>query len=135
MKKDFDVIYAFSTSPVLMSLPGAFLRTFWPKKKLLIYIMDIWPACLAAMNVPETALLYRFMKRVSRRIYGRADKLVYSSKRFQQYLKETHGIIVGDDDYLPQFADGVFEQKLPEKQPDEWTDLVFAGNIGKMPKR
>lgn len=32
MKKDFDVIYAFSTSPVLMSLPGAFLRTFWPKK-------------------------------------------------------------------------------------------------------
>lgn len=132
MKKDFDVIYAFSTSPVLMSLPGAFLRTFWPKKKLLIYIMDIWPACLAAMNVPETALLYRFMKRVSRRIYDRADRLTYSSKRFQQYLKETHGIIVGDDDYLPQFADGVFEQKLPEKQPNEWTNLVFAGNIGKM---
>ena len=132
MKKDFDVIYAFSTSPVLMSLPGAFLRTFWPKKKLLIYIMDIWPACLAAMNIPETARLYRFMKRVSRRIYDRADRLTYSSKRFQQYLKETHGIIVGDDDYLPQFADGVFEQKLPEKQPNEWTSLVFAGNIGKM---
>ena len=33
MKKDFDVIYAFSTSPVLMSLPGAFLRTFSASKK------------------------------------------------------------------------------------------------------
>lgn len=132
MKKNFDVIYAFSTSPVLMSLPGAFLRTFWPQKKLLIYIMDIWPACLAAMNVPETALLYRFMKRVSRRIYSRADKLVYSSKRFQQYLKQTHGILVSDEEYLPQFADGVFEQKLLVKQPDGWTHLVFAGNIGKM---
>ena len=132
MKKDFDVIYAFSTSPVLMSLPGTFLRTLWPQKKLLIYIMDIWPACLAAMKIPETALLYRFMKRVSRRIYSRADKLVYSSKRFQQYLKETHGIIVSDDEYLPQFADGVFEQRLPEKRPDGWTHLVFAGNIGKM---
>lgn len=132
MKKDFDVVYAFSTSPVLMSLPGALLRALCPGKKLLIYIMDIWPACLAAMNVPETALLYRLMKRVSRRIYARADRLVYSSKRFQQYLEETHGIRTGDEDYLPQFADGLFEEELPSVEPDGYVHLVFAGNIGKM---
>lgn len=132
MKKDFDVVYAFSTSPVLMSLPASLLRKVYPKAKMMIYIMDIWPACLAAMNVKETSLLYRFMKPVSRWIYKQADKLIYSSKRFQQYLQETHGITVSDEEYLPQFADGLFEQNLPVKENDGITDLVFAGNIGKM---
>lgn len=131
MKKDYDVIYAFSTSPVLMSLPGAFLRCFG-RQKLMIYIMDIWPACLSAMNVPETSLLYRVMTYVSRRIYCRADKLIYSSKRFQQYLLDVHGIEVGDDEYMPQFADSMFETELPQKQPSDELQLVFAGNVGKM---
>lgn len=131
MKKDYDVIYAFSTSPVLMSLPGAFLRCFG-RQKLMIYIMDIWPACLAAMNVPETSLLYRVMTHVSRAIYGRADKLIYSSKRFQQYLLDVHGLKVGDEDYMPQFADSMFETELPAKPPSDVLQLVFAGNVGKM---
>ena len=46
MKKDFDVIYAFSTSPVLMSLPGAFLRALWPKKKA----ADLYHGHLAGLS-------------------------------------------------------------------------------------
>ena len=91
MKKDFDAIYAYSTSPVLMSLPAAMLRTFWPIP-LLIDVLDIWPACLAAMNVTEGSALYAFMKRVSRWVYRKADVLAYSSKRFQAYLKQVHAI-------------------------------------------
>ncbi len=130
IKRDFDVIYAYSTSPVLMSLPAAFLRRI-TRKKLMIYVLDIWPACLAAMNVGEGSPLYAFMKRVSRRIYARADSLVYSSRRFQEYLKRVHGINVPDENYLPQFADGEFDV-LPEKEPSEGWNFVFAGNIGKM---
>ncbi|MDD3334227.1 MAG: glycosyltransferase family 4 protein [Eubacteriales bacterium] len=131
MKKDYDVVYAFSTSPVLMSLPAAFLRCFG-RQKLMIYIMDIWPACLAALNVSETSLLYRWMRVVSKQIYQRADQLIYSSKRFQQYLWDVHGIRVSDDQYMPQFADGMFEGELPPKKASETYDFVFAGNIGKM---
>lgn len=131
MKKDYDAIYAFSTSPVLMSLPAALMRAIGGKN-LIIYIMDIWPACLAAMNVSEQSLLYRFMRRVSRWIYKRADRLIYSSKRFQGYLAQVHGIAVSDDSYMPQFADGAFEAELPAHTPAEGTQLVFAGNIGRM---
>ncbi len=130
MKKDFDVIYAYSTSPVLMSLPAAFLRRI-SGKKLLIYVLDIWPACLAAMNVYEGSSLYALMKRVSRRIYARADLLVYSSKRFQAYLKNVHHLDVPDGNYLPQFADELFNV-LPEKQKSPFWNFVFAGNIGKI---
>ena len=130
-KRDYDVIYAFSTSPVLMSLPAALLRCF-TSKKYMIYVLDIWPACLAAMNVGEDSLLYRFMKPVSRWVYKRADSLIYSSKRFQAYLKNVHNIEVDDEHYMPQFADDVFSQPLPPKKRDGYCHLVFAGNIGKM---
>lgn len=130
-KRDYDVIYAFSTSPVLMSLPAALLRCF-TRKKYMIYVLDIWPACLAAMNVFEGSFLYAFMKRVSKWVYKKADTLIYSSKRFQGYLQEVHGIGVPDECYMPQFADDIFEMDLPEKQSAEEKQLVFAGNIGKV---
>ncbi|MDD3412296.1 MAG: glycosyltransferase family 4 protein [Eubacteriales bacterium] len=130
MKRDYDVIYAYSTSPVLMSLPASLLRCF-TRKKLLIYILDIWPACLAAMNVGEGAALYRLMRRVSRWVYRKADLLAYSSKRFQGYLKSVHGIQVTTDQYLPQFADSLFDSLPPARTSSE-LQLVFAGNIGKM---
>ena len=130
-KRDYDVIYAFSTSPVLMSLPAALLRCL-TKKKLLIYVLDIWPACLAAMNVFEGSLLYELMKHVSKWIYRKADVLTYSSKRFQGYLKKVHHIDVPDEWYMPQFADDVFSEPLPAKAPSAEKQLVFAGNIGKV---
>lgn len=130
MNKDFDAVYAYSTSPVLMSLPAALLRTF-SRIPLLIDVLDIWPACLAAMNVTEGTALYAFMKRVSRWVYAKADVLAYSSKRFQGYLQQVHGLTVPDTWYLPQFADSEFDH-LPEPAPTEGWNLVFAGNIGKV---
>lgn len=130
-KRDFDVVYAYSTSPVLMSLPAALLRCVCPKK-LMIYVLDIWPACLAAMNVGEESILYRFMRKVSKWVYGKADLLIYSSKRFQNYLKEVHGIEVSDQQYMPQFADDIFLTSLPARPRGKETQLVFAGNIGKV---
>ena len=130
MKRDYDVVYAYSTSPVLMSLPAALLRCF-SRKKLMIYVLDIWPACLAAMNVTEGSFLYAFMKRVSHWIYAKADRLIYSSKRFQAYLHDVHDIDVPDEQYLPQFADSLFDT-LPETPHSDRLQLVFAGNIGKV---
>ncbi len=130
-KRDYDVIYSFSTSPVLMSLPAALLRCF-TKKKFLIYVLDIWPACLAAMNVHEGSLLYAFMKVVSKWVYAKADILTYSSKRFQGYLKNVHQLDVPDEHYMPQFADDIFSEPLPAKMSSEEKQLVFAGNIGKV---
>ncbi len=130
MRKDFDVVYAYSTSPVLMSLPASLLRCFC-RIPLLIDVLDIWPACLAAMNVPESSAFYRLMKRVSRWVYRKADRLAYSSQLFCGYMRSVHSISVADEDYLPQFADAMFEQTLPWPQKST-VDLLFAGNIGHM---
>lgn len=135
LHRDYDVIYAFSTSPVLMSYPGVWLKK-WFHKKLCIYVLDIWPACLAAMNVAEDALLYKIMKRVSRHIYSSADCLLYSSYPFREYLKKVHNIDVKAENYLPQFADDV--TAIADNAADETSKksgalhLVFAGNLGQV---
>lgn len=131
LKRDFDVIYAFSTSPVLMSLPAAFLRCF-TSKKYMIYMLDPWPACLAVMNVYEGSFLYAFMKKVSKWVYAKADSLIYSSKQFQGYLHDVHQLDVPDENHMPQFADDVFAEPLPPKASEAKKHFVFAGNIGKV---
>ncbi|MBN1777464.1 MAG: glycosyltransferase family 4 protein [Clostridiales bacterium] len=130
LRHDFDVVYAYNTSPVLMAVPAMVYRAFF-KTKVMLHVMDIWPACLAAMNVREGQWFYTWMKRVSRNIYQRADRLVYSSRRFRTYLKDVHHIDVSKENYLPQFADDVFGA-LPAHTPSEVTELVFAGNIGRV---
>lgn len=131
LKRDYDVVYSFSTSPVLMSFPAALLRCI-TKKKFLIYILDHWPTCLAAMDVYEGSLLYTIMKPVSKWIYSKADIVTYSSKGFQNRLKNIQGMDVPDEWYMPQFADDVFEEPLIAKKATEEKQLVFAGNIGKV---
>ena len=58
--------------------------------------------------------------------------LIYSSKRFQGYLRDVHGIEVPDAQYMPQFADDVFRAPLPPGPASDGINLVFAGNIGKV---
>ena len=130
LRHNYDVVYAYCTSPVLMAVPAIVYRTLF-HRRVVLHVLDIWPACLAAMNVRMDSLFYRWMKRVSRWIYSRADRLVYSSRRFQTYLKTVHHIEVPTENYLPQFADDVFSA-LPAQEPSEYTELVFAGNIGRV---
>ena len=130
IKRDYDVVYAYCTSPVLMAVPALVYRALF-KTKVLLHVMDIWPACLAAMDVREGSRFYAWMKRVSRGIYRRADVLAYSSRRFRDYLRTVHRIETSAENYLPQFADDVFDN-LPQREPSQYTELVFAGNIGRV---
>lgn len=127
---EYDVVYAYCTSPVLMAVPALVYRTLF-KTKVVLHVMDIWPACLAAMDVREGSLLYAWMKRVSRRIYARADVLLYSSRRFRDYLRNVHHLEIPAENYLAQFADEVFGE-LPVRAPSVYTELLFAGNVGRV---
>lgn len=130
LRHDYDVIYAYSTSPVLMSIPALVYRALY-KTKVVMHVLDIWPACLAAMQVRETSRFYQWMAKVSRWIYAKADVLLYSSRRFQNYFKSVHHLDVPAENYLPQFADSVFAV-LPDKETSPFINLVFAGNIGRV---
>lgn len=130
--EDFDVILANQTSPVSMVIPGIILKKR-KKKQMLLYCMDIWPACLAAGGIKEGSPLYKFFLKFSRWIYKSADKLYVTSENFKNYFKEV--LDIDHAKYLPQYAEDVFKSVSKYSQDDKYKkhiDLVFAGSIGRM---
>ena len=130
LKGDYDVIFANQLSPIMM-VDGAIAYKKKNKTKLVMYVMDLWPASLKAGGVKESSLFYKYYKGVSKRRYTKADVIAVTSKSFIPYLKENFKISDDKFIYIPQYAESLFSVEACKKQPNEYIDLMFAGNIGK----
>ena len=141
MKKDFDVIFVYQLSPVLMAIPAYVAKWFSNTKKTALYCLDLWPASLASMGIAPQSAFYGFMKFVSRRIYKGADAIGYTSRMFEDYLSKELSIKDKRFIHIPQFADELFSDISASESGDEQSeggkakehiDYVFAGNVGMM---
>lgn len=129
LKEKFDVVFVNQLSPVMMAAAGIAYK----KKsgaKLVLYCLDLWPESLVAGGIERNSFIYKHYSKVSEKIYKACDKILITSKCFSDYFKEKFGI--EDTIYLPQYAETIFSVDACKKQPDEFTDLMFAGNIGAM---
>lgn len=124
----YDVIFTNQTSPVMMSCAAiAYARKH--QKKVIMYVQDLWPACLQAGGIKKDSLIDRIFHWISGRIYRSADRLLISSKGFRQYLEEEHHVDPDRIEYMPQYAEDLFTQKAePVKHQD--INFMFAGNVG-----
>lgn len=126
--KPFDVVFCNETSPVMMSYAG---WAYGNKHKVpkVMYCQDIWPECLIAGGITRNSIIYKYYHWVSKRIYRAMDYIFISSRMFADYLNSHFNVERNKIDYLPQYAEGIFE-KIPFKQQTETCDFMFAGNIG-----
>lgn len=129
IKEEYDVVFANQTSPVMMS-NAAFVYAKKHSKKVVLYCMDLWPACLAAGGIKETSPVYKFFDWESKRLYNKPDKILITSKMFRNYLVDQHGVESEKISYLPQYAPEQFEASNFNPAPKDTIDLMFAGNIG-----
>lgn len=129
MKEEFDVVYAHQTSPVMMSQAAL----HWAKrngKKCVLYCLDQWPESLLAGGIRKGSIIYKIFLLISRNIYRRADDLLVSSRGFVSYFDKV--LKLGDRkiQYLPQYAEEMFDD-LPETIAEKpCVDFMFAGNVG-----
>ncbi len=130
MKKDFDLVLVYQLSPITMALPALLLKRL-TGKPLLLYCHDLWPESIVAAGLKTEGLVYTTLLGLSRYIYIRADKLAISSKLFEKYFEEVIGI-KGDIQYLPVYAESLFENIKARGTKGNVINLVFAGNIGEM---
>ena len=127
MKDDYDVVFTNQTSPVIMSCAALrYGKKFG--KKVVLYCMDLWPACLAVGGIRENSIVYRIFHKISRKIYRGADRILVTSEMFREYLSREFGIEDRKIAYHPQYAEIDFPQMDPPEK--ETVDLMFAGNIG-----
>lgn len=128
LAKDYDVVLAIQTSPIMM-VNAALSYAKRAKKKCLFYTMDLWPASLAAGGVGESSPIYKLFTWVSDRLYRRADRILVTSQMFGPYLRENFGIPEAKLGHLPQYAAAQFDH-LPDAPQKDTVDLMFAGNVG-----
>ncbi|MCR5302829.1 MAG: glycosyltransferase family 4 protein [Lachnospiraceae bacterium] len=137
MKKDFDVIFVYQLSPVLMAIPAYVAKWFSKTEHIAIYCLDLWPESLTSLGIDRNGFFFRFMKKVSVMIYKGADSIGYTSRMFRQYFISQLGVEKEHFIHIPQFADDLFSNISADTDgitgKEEGTvNYVFAGNIGMM---
>ena len=130
LDKDFDVVLVNGLSPIMSAKPAIKYAKKY-NKPLIMYEMDLWPESLLAGGITHKSLIYKYYKKVSSKIYSQFDKILVSTKEHIPYIKSLPGCSDLNIDYLPQYADTIFEESNFGNEDNGVIDLMFAGNIGK----
>ncbi len=130
LDKDFDVVLAMEESPIILVKP-AIKYAKKHNKPLVMYEMDLWPESLLAGGITHKSLIYKHYKKVSAKIYSKCDKILVSTKEHIEYIRALPNCKDLDIEYLPQYAESIFEDGDFETIDNGVIDLMFAGNIGK----
>ena len=131
LKKEFDVVYVYQLSPVIMAIPALLYKKI-NKKKVVLYCQDLWPESLKAMNIKEQSLLFKLIHNVSKYIYKNCDHVAVSSKSFIKYLQEVNGIETSKISYIPQHAENFYTEVYGKEKNNNCVDFLFAGNLGRV---
>lgn len=130
LDKDFDIVLINELSPIMCARPGI----KYAKKyhtPILMYEMDLWPESLLAGGIKKNSILYKHYKKVSAKIYSSCDKILVSTKEHIDYIHNLPNCKDIDIEYLPQYAEDIFEKMEIVDNKNNTVDLLFAGNIGK----
>ena len=127
LKKEYDAIFVYQLSPVLMIIPAWAVRKM-QKIGIALYCLDLWPESVVGMGITHQSRLYRIMRRFSIKAYNSVDYLGYTSRMFRKYFQEDLNLKQTNYMYIPQFAEDLYSSVEPK--PHEGINYVFAGNIG-----
>lgn len=131
-KEKFDVVLSFSLSPVI-SISAA--NKIKEKQNIphILYCMDLWPESTVATNaVSKDSLLYDILKKWSKSIYNKCDKIIISSPSFKQYF---HDVLDLKDKQYIYINQPIIKSKSDTINPiiyEKKHNFVYAGNIAKL---
>lgn len=133
-KRKYDVVFVYGLSPILLAIPAIFL-SWLKRRKLVVWVQDLWPASLAATGYVRSPRVLRTVAWVVRWIYHHTDLLLVQSRAFEAPVAAmAPGKPVA---YYPNSVDAMFSEPpspdvvLPVVPAlDEGFSVVFAGNVG-----
>ena len=130
LEKDFDAVLGYQLSPIT-SMYAALEYKKQTEAPVMYYTLDLWPVSAEAMLKSKKNPAYLWVKRISRKLYLGADRVVVTSRPFIDYLQKEIGYPVERMSYLPQHANmGMIDDDL-SAEDNGVADFMFAGNLGK----
>ena len=126
---DFDLVLGYQLSPVTSMLPAVKYKKLHGTP-LLMYCLDLWPVSGQSHLPVKNGLVYRWLCRLSKRIYQSFDRILVTSKPFIKYLNSVNGIPLERMGYLPQHADTSMIGMDLQAEDNGVADFMYAGNLG-----
>ncbi len=128
---DFDIIYAFGTSPITQALPALVVK----KRtgcRVILNVQDLWPDNVTAITGLKNPFCLFWLGEMVDFIYNRCDLILGTSKSFVRAIKSRHSLKEKRKvTFWPQYS--VVERSL-EKRRDLLKEgvfhVVFTGNVG-----
>lgn len=127
---DYDVVLGYQLSPITSMLAALEYKKLHGTP-VVFYTLDIWPVSAEAMLHGKKNPIYWWVKRMSKRIYQGADRILVTSRPFVDYLYRTLDIPMERMAYLPQHAGAEMLDMGLEAEDNGVADFMFAGNLGK----
>lgn len=140
-KKDYSAIFAVQLSPIFSVIPAIIYGRF-KKIKVTIWILDLWPDILSALNLVSNKFIIKILEIISSLIYRSFDTLLISSQGFRTRLVDL-GVTNNSIHYFPQWIEDTMINGLDISTTKEYekvepllrkyknlNKIVFTGNIG-----
>ena len=132
LREEYDVIYAFGTSPITQVLPALTYKRRH-SAGIIVNVQDLWPDNVSAITGIHNPLAIGLLDIMVDYIYNRCDIIMGTSKSFVQAIRKRRGLrdkrkVV----YYPQYAVVEASQAkrydlMPER---ELFHIAFTGNVG-----
>lgn len=131
IKKDFDMVFCFATSPITSCLPAIAIAKY-AKKPLSLWVLDLWPESVSAVGAIKNNWILNAIGLVVRFIYKCTDIILIQSEAFRPSVIRWGGQ-TEKIHYLPNWSKIPNEvQYRPQwlEQLPQGFKIVFAGNVG-----
>ena len=87
VKKKYDLIFVFGTSPIFQSIPAIYF-SFLIKKPIILWIQDLWPESLKDTGYIKNKYILFILKFLVKINYLLSDLLLVQSNNFKKKIKK-----------------------------------------------
>lgn len=123
-----DVIIVYQTGPLSVALPAIFAKEKYGIP-VVVWTFDIWPDTVYMYGFPKVFPITTTVDYVIKKVYGNADAIMVSSKRFADTIgKYFPGAEVT---YSPNWLVGASTKPTSLSFDKSKVNFVFTGNISK----
>lgn len=131
--RKFDAIFTFQVSPITVAIP-ALIAKIVKKAPMALWVLDLWPASLAAVGAVRSKFILRLVEVMVASIYNHCDLILVQSKSFipevAKHIRKPIDIL-----YFPSWSDVKFNNRNIKPATEIYEDssffnIMFTGNIG-----
>ena len=129
LPKGFDIVLSYQLSPVTSLYPAITYKQRYGVP-ILNYCLDIWPESAQAHVKTDKGLIYKYICKLSKRMYQQCDHIAVTSRPFIDYLSSKNAVSAEKMSYIPQHADDSYLSLDLDSEENCIADFMYAGNLG-----